>query len=70
MRTKPVVLWIGGTFAVLIGLAVGYYNFILDWQGRPFCHKQIMFGFLNVMHPSGGDILHDPKPFPNVKFIE
>ena len=65
MRTKRVMSWIGGTSAVLVGLAFGYYNFILDWQGRPFCHKQFMFGFLEVMHPSGGDILDDPRPFPN-----
>jgi hypothetical protein len=24
-----------------------------------------MMGFLTVMHPNGGDILNDPKPFPN-----
>ena len=23
-------------------LALGYYYFILDWEGRPYCHKQIM----------------------------
>ena len=52
---------------VLVALALGYYYFILDWQGRPICHKQIMLGFMTLMHPSGGDILHDPQPFPNVK---
>jgi hypothetical protein len=67
MQPKSAITGIAGILAILIGLAVGYYNFILDWNGRPFCHKQIMFGFLNVMHPSGGDILHDQKPFPNVK---
>jgi hypothetical protein len=67
MRPKHVIMWIAGTLALLMGLALGYGRFILDWNGRPFCHKQIMFGFLNVMHTSGGDILNDPKPFPNVK---
>jgi hypothetical protein len=56
-----------GILAILIGLAFGYHHFILDWDGRPTCHKMIMFGFLNVMHPAGGNILNDPKPFPNVK---
>ena len=67
MRTKRVILWIGGTFAVLVGSASSYYHFILDWEGRPFCHKQIMFGLLTVMHPLGGNITNDRQPFPNVK---
>lgn len=67
MRTKPAIFWIGTAFVLLVGLAFGYYHLILDWQGRPFCHKQIMLGLLTVMHPSGGDILHDPKPFPNLR---
>ena len=67
MRAKRIIIRIGGATAILVGLAFGFYYFILDWQGRPVCHKGIMLGFLNVIHPSGGDILHDPKPFPNVK---
>jgi hypothetical protein len=67
MRPKRVILWSAGTLAIFIGLAVGFYIFILDWNGRPFCHKQIMFGFMNVMHPSAGDMLNDTQPFPNVK---
>jgi hypothetical protein len=67
MRVKRLALWIGGVIAVLIGLAFGYYFFIQDWQGRPFCHKQIMFGFLRVMHPSAGDLTNARDPFPNVK---
>jgi hypothetical protein len=67
MRFKRVTLRVAGTLAVLMGVAFGYYHFILDWDGRPFCHKQIMMGLLIVMHPSGGEIVNDPKPFPNVK---
>jgi hypothetical protein len=67
MRKKRVILWVGGTLAVLVGLAFGCYNFVLDWQGRPFCHKQIMLSFLAVMYPSGGDLTNDRQPFPNVK---
>jgi len=67
MRAKRLVRWIGGSFAVFVGLAFGYYFLILDWQGRPFCHKQLMFGFLGVMHPSGGDLTNAKEPFPNVK---
>ncbi len=51
----------------LIGLAFGYYRLILDWEGRPFCHKQIGLGFLQFTHESGGHIVSYPKPFPNVK---
>jgi hypothetical protein len=67
MRSKPVILWVAGIIAMLIGLAFGSYFFILDWNGRPFCHKQIMLSLMSVMHTSSGDILNDPKPFPNVK---
>lgn len=67
MFTRRAILWFCGTFAVLVGLAYGSYRFLLDWHGRPTCHKLIMLGFMTVMHPHGGDILHDPKPFPNVR---
>jgi hypothetical protein len=67
MRPKRLILWIAGVLTVLIALAFGYDQFILDWDGRPTCHKGIMLSFLTVMHESGGDILADPKPFPNVK---
>jgi hypothetical protein len=67
MSTRRTILWIAGTIAVLVGSALGYYHFILDWEGRPMCHKQIMLSLLTVMHPSGGDITNDRQPFPNVK---
>jgi hypothetical protein len=66
MRAKRLALWVGGVFAALVGLALGYYFIILDWHGRPFCHKQFMFGFLGVMHPSGGDLTNAKESFPNV----
>src|SRR5580658_7834702 len=55
--------------ATLVGSALIYYNFILDWDGKPFCHKQIYTAFVLSMHEAGYDIAHDPKPFPNVKGI-
>jgi hypothetical protein len=69
MRPKRVILWIAGTLAVLVGLALGYYNFILDWEGRPFCHKQITLAFVCSMHDPGINFANDPKPFPNVKGV-
>jgi hypothetical protein len=69
MRLKRVILWVAGTFALLIGLAVGYYNFILDWDAKPICHKLIMIGFMAAMHESGINFANDPKPFPNVKGV-
>ena len=62
MRAKHLVLWIGGAFAGLVGLAFGYYCLILDWQARPFCHKQIMMSFLVWMHDQGAGT----NTFPNV----
>ena len=67
MRHKRIILWMVVAPAVLIGLAFGYYYLILDWNGRPTCHKGFMLSFLTVMHESGGDIANDPRPFPNVK---
>jgi hypothetical protein len=67
MRHKRIIRSIAGALAVLVGLAFGYYYLILDWNGRPTCHKGIMLSFLTVMHESGENITNDPKPFPNVK---
>ncbi len=67
MRTKIVVFWVAGISAALVGLIFGYFCLILDWDGRPTCHKTIMLGFSAVMHPSGGDITNAREPFPNVK---
>ncbi len=67
MRPKRVILWIAGTFTILIGLAFGYHHFILDWDGRPVCHSGIMLAFMEAMHESGVNFANDPKPFPNVK---
>lgn len=63
---KRIARWIGGVLAVLILLVLGYRHLVFDMEGQPVCHKQIMFGFTGLMHPAGGNILLDPKPFPNV----
>jgi hypothetical protein len=65
MRAKRVILWIAGVLAVLVGLAFGYYHFILDWKARPFCHKQIMTAFKIWMGDQGGDI----NAFPNLNGV-
>lgn len=69
MRLKRPILWTIGTLAVLIVSALAYYHFILDGEGRPFCHKQIMFGFMNSMNDSGANSTKGPKTFPNVKGV-
>ena len=66
MRLKTTGLWIAGVLAIMVGLCLGYYNFILDWQGRPFCHKQIMFAFSSWMGTDGVDISSKTNAFPNV----
>lgn len=50
----------GGIVAVLVGLAFGYYYLILDWQGRPFCHKQVYMSFRIWMDD------RNTNAFPNV----
>ena len=61
---KRVIMWSAGLLGMLIVIVVGYCGLILYWSGRPYCHKQIMFGFLNEMN---GDLANDSKSFPNVK---
>jgi hypothetical protein len=58
MRLKRVILWIAGTFAVL---GVGYCFLILDWKGRPFCHKQMVTWFWIWMDHHG-----KTATYPNV----
>jgi hypothetical protein len=63
------MLWSAGTLAALIGLPLGYYQFVLDWEGRPFCHKQIMFAFMTWMDDQGMDIDSNTNLFPNVNGV-
>jgi hypothetical protein len=46
MRIPRLILWPIIALGALLGAAAVYYNFILDWQGRPYCHKQIMLALL------------------------
>jgi hypothetical protein len=69
MRPKRLILWGAGILAVLVGLALSYYHFILDWEGRPFCHKQVMFAFMNWMGDHGMDINSHTNTFPNVNGV-
>jgi hypothetical protein len=50
----------------LVALPVGYYIFILDWQDKPFCHKQIMLGFTGWIAGNGMNPNTLNNPFPNV----
>jgi hypothetical protein len=49
------------TLALAIVLPLSYYYFILDRQGRPYCHKQIMLSFLMWM-----DYQKSTNAFPNI----
>jgi hypothetical protein len=68
-RAKRIVLWIGGTLALLVGLAFGYYRFILDWEARPGCHKGFMFAFYTWMDDNGKDANTQTNDFPNINGI-
>ncbi len=35
---------VGVVLAALLGLGLGYYYIVLDWEGRPICRKQINLG--------------------------
>ena len=66
-KRKFIALWVGGIVAALVAAGFIYFRFVLDREGRPFCHKAIMIGFMSVMHEAGGDFANDSEPFPNVK---
>jgi hypothetical protein len=46
--------------ALVVGVPLCYYALILDWQNRPYCHKQIYSSFLGWMHE------RKTTAFPNV----
>ena len=61
MVKRKVIRWAIITVGVLVLIPVVYFGLILDWQGRPFCHKQILLGLL-----TWSDEAHT-KAFPNVR---
>lgn len=69
MRRKRITLWIVGFLAVLVGLALGFYYVILDWEGRPFCHKQVKFAFMSSMGDLGVDTDRRTIYYPNVNGV-
>src|SRR5436190_5293989 len=60
-------MWAGGIIGTIVALCLVYYCLLLDWHGRPFCHKQIMFAFKPWMQDNGMDINSNTNPFPNVR---
>src|SRR5438445_5786205 len=69
MRPKRVILWIGGALVALVGSALGFYHFILDWRERPYCHKQFQFAFKTWMQDNGMDTNSNTNAFPNINGI-
>jgi hypothetical protein len=45
VRAKRVILVVVATSVAVIAAALFWYFFLLDWNGRPFCHKQINLAF-------------------------
>lgn len=60
MNLKRALIWLGGLVATLVMLGAGYFCFILDWSGRPFCHKQYNLAFRIWMDERG------TNAFPNI----
>jgi hypothetical protein len=60
VRAKRAILLIVATPVALIATVLVYYFLMLDWQGRPFCHKQINTAFRLWMRDRHTDA------FPNV----
>jgi hypothetical protein len=69
MRLKIAGLWVIGVPAVMVTLAFGFYYLILDWHGRPACHKVIMGAFDEWMSANGMDTDSRTNSFPNVNGV-
>jgi hypothetical protein len=63
--SRRIVTWIVAAI-VVFGLPLGYYNFILDWQGKPYCHAQIVLALENWIERNANDSRSRTSPFPNV----
>jgi|SRR5688572_1985947 len=50
----------------LVAVVIGYCAFILDWRGRPTCHKQIMGAFGKWTADNGNDPNSGTNEFPNM----
>jgi hypothetical protein len=67
-KVMRIPVWIRWSIAaaIVIGLPVGYYRFILDWENKPFGHKQVMLALMNWMDMNKTDGKSGTNPFPNV----
>lgn len=54
--------WVTLTLMLLVGLVAAHYFLIIDWDGRPFCHKNITLSLRFWMQEKGGGA----HAFPNV----
>lgn len=61
MPKGKVIRWLLIIVGAVVLIPALYFSLILDWRGRPFCHKQIMLGLL-----TWSDEAHT-KAFPNDK---
>ena len=52
-RYVLVVLWIGIVFGSIVGaILICHYRLLFwDWDGQPYCHKQIDFAFMRWQEP-------------------
>ena len=66
MRLKRSIRGLIFTLVVLVCAPIFFYNFILDWHDRPYCHKQVMGALLTWMSEKGVDINTFTNEFPNV----
>lgn len=60
--------WVlASTLTLLVIMPPVYYFLILDWQGRPYCHKQIMLGLRVWAQDNGMEARDGRNVFPNVR---
>ncbi len=59
--------WVlASALALLLLAPLVYYFLILDWHGRPYCHKQIMLSLKVWMDDEGKNMNSGTNAFPNV----
>jgi len=67
MRLKRSIRWLIVALVVFVCAPIFFYNFIiLDWNGRPYCHKQVMSSFLSWMSDKESNTNGAANEFPNV----
>ncbi len=66
MRISSDIHWTVVFLALLVALPFGFYNFVLDWHDKPFCHKQIFLALITWTMKNEPEVADGTRFFPNL----